>query len=141
MLSFFRLNTKSLFIFLSVVIISLSVRDQYHEARTLHEKRKLKDYPLISKQMLDLEQPLKGQKIIGYYTDQNLRDKIPAARFAQIQLVLAPVVLAPDGLDLDYEFVLIDCASPRKMLEKIREIKFVPIAIHRNGIVLAKRMP
>ncbi|MFP4473061.1 MAG: hypothetical protein ACLFPX_04215 [Candidatus Omnitrophota bacterium] len=76
------------------------------------------------------------QEFTGYYTDLSLDDESAAAAFAQAQLILAPVVLEFNRLDLPY--VIFYTSSPGQALEKIAQEGLIPLKINQMGVVVAR---
>ena len=79
---------------------------------------------------------LPGTETIGYYTDKNMDEKENAARFAQAQYVLAPLVLLKGHEG--FEFVIFDCSSSEAALKKITELKMLAVKQNQFGIILAR---
>ena len=77
--------------------------------------------------------------MIGYYTDKDLNQKQPAMQFAQAQLVLAPAILDTDINNPRHQFILFDCTTEKKALQKIQALGLIPLKRNNRGIILAKR--
>jgi len=132
-----RFSFQSVFALLTIILILLNLIIQGKEISELKEKRKEKGYHFLGEHYAGLEHYLKGVQVMGYYTDGNLSEKLSSAKFAQAQLTLSPIILDPDSLD--YEFIILDCASPKNAVDKMKEIKAVPVVINQVGIILAKK--
>jgi len=132
-----RFSFQSVFAGLTTILIMINLIVQSKEIYELKEKRKQKGYHFFGSHYAGLEHYLKEVKIIGYYTDGNLSEKLSSAKFAQAQLALSPIILDPDNLD--HEFIILDCASAKKAVDKMKKIKAVPVVINQAGIILAKK--
>jgi len=132
-----RLSFPAVFAGLNIILILVNIIVQGKEIYELKEKRSHKGYHFLGAHYAGLEHLLKDVPIIGYYTDGNISEKLSSAKFAQAQLTLSPIILDPDSLD--YEFIILDCASPKKAVDKMKEIKAVPLVINQVGIILAKK--
>lgn len=133
-----QFSSRSIFGGLVLVIILLNTLAQGREMIELKQERRLKDYHFFGEYYAGLEHLLKDVPVIGYYTERNLTEKLPSAQFAQAQLTLSPVILDPDSLD--YEFILLDCTSPRLAFEKIKEMQATPLVINQVGVILTKKL-
>ena len=96
-----------------------------------HQQRKGN---FLGDQFRGLEDILKGQRIVGYYTDKNMDDTLSIAQFEQAQYILAPIIL--DLNHTDSPFVIFDCTSPQIALNKIKELGFNPVKANNTGIIL-----
>jgi hypothetical protein len=96
-----------------------------------HQQRKSN---FLGDQFKGLESIIKGQRIVGYYTDKNMDETLAIAQFEQAQYVLAPIVL--DLNHTNYPFVIFDCTSPQVALNKITELKLRPVKASNTGIIL-----
>ncbi len=86
-----------------------------------------------------LQDILKNVQTIGYYTDADFSNKSTAGAFSQAQYMLAPVIL-----DLGYvshEYILFNCTSEKKAMEKIRELGARPLRKNKFGVILARKGP
>lgn len=84
-----------------------------------------------------LHDEFRNIRYVGYYTDKDMSLNQNAAQFAQAQYVLAPVIL--DLNNVEREFLILDCTSEAKALEKIKEIKALPLKKNQFGIILARK--
>ncbi len=79
---------------------------------------------------------IKGQRRIGYLTEQSLDNIAAAFEFAQAQYALAPVIL--DFNNPNLEFVIISTASTQAALEMIRTARLEPVATNKLQVLLTK---
>lgn len=126
------------FLILTFIIISINSFQLTRYLLDLNKIKKLIGIQFPGYKFAGLEEILRDEKYVGYYTDKDLKEDGPLKQFSQAQYVLAPIVLDSDNLD--HAFVLFDCSSKEVALQKIREIKAVPFKMNQFGIVLAKRL-
>jgi glutaredoxin len=131
------LHARALFI---AVILIMTGANLFHLSQKILETKKQREtvpYVFVGAKFSGLDKILKDVPRVGYYTDKNLDKKAPAAQFAQAQYVLAPIVL-----DLNYDkhtFVLFDCSTEEKAMDKIKELGFKPLKRNPFGIILARK--
>lgn len=124
-------------------ITGLSLITAVNTYQLILEQQKLNRLkPLLASQFTGekfsgLENILKSQKYVGYYTDKNLKDIQNDKQFAQAQLVLAPSIL--DINNTNHEYTLLDCTSLKTALQIMKEANITPVKKNRFGIILAKK--
>ena len=85
-----------------------------------------------------VEDVLKGETYVGYWSDRDINIDKNGAVFAQAQLVLAPVIL--DLGNTAHRYTLFDCDDPRQAMAKIQEIGAAPVKANNMGVILAVRL-
>jgi len=131
-------SPQSIFTALVGLCILINFLVQTIEIIELKQQRKIIGYHFLGTNYAGLAPLLDKVVVIGYYTDRDLAKNVNSARFAQAQYTLAPVILNPDSLD--YEFILLDCASGQKAVEKMIEMNATLVFINpKAGFILAKK--
>ncbi|OGX05948.1 MAG: hypothetical protein A2Z88_02635 [Omnitrophica WOR_2 bacterium GWA2_47_8] len=128
---------QNLFLSVVFVLIVSNIIKLNQEISKTHKMRKLIPYTFLGVKFTGIQELFTDVKSVGYFTDKDLDDQTAAAQFSQAQYVLAPIIL-----DLDHskhEYVLFDCSSEEKAMEKIKELKLTAIKKNQFGIILAKR--
>jgi len=119
------------------IIIIINIFNFNHSLRTSHLKRKLNPYLFYGFIFSGLENVLKDVERVGYYTDRDTALDETAARFAQAQYILAPLIV--DLNFADHEFILFDCTSEKTAMTFIESIGAIPIKKNKFGIILAQQ--
>ena len=130
-------DPQALLLLFCCIVIPFNYYFLFKEIRNNQLLRKTTPYFFLGLKFSGLEKVLHNEQYVGYYTDKDIDEKLPAAHFAQAQYILAPVIL--DLNNLEHDFILFDCASQKTAFEKIKEIGAVPLVRNRFGIILAKR--
>ena len=103
------------------------------------QKRIGKEYSFVGNYFQALQPALKNEEFIGYYTDRSLSETLNNARFSQAQYVLTPSVLLPNNLEPEY--ILFDCSSPKIAATVMKKTGVVPITKNNIGAILATKKP
>lgn len=132
-------NPSRLFAVIILTAILCGSFELFKDIETTQQARK--ETPFIFQGFLfsGLEKFLPNVHYVGYFSDKDLDDNSDAARFAQAQYILAPIVL-----DLDYqkhEWVIFDCATEQKAFEAMKMLGVSPVKRNQFGIILARRIP
>lgn len=93
-------------------------------------------YIFWGRQFEGLDGIVKDLAYLGYLTDKDLDEQLPAMQFSQAQYTLAPVIL--DLNNPRRPLVLIDASSETAALDLIREHGLRPLKRNRFGIMLAE---
>lgn len=123
-------------LFGALAIASLIV-NVFFLVRETYLQRHLKSRSFVGDRFAGLSAIIGKPRAVGYYTDKSLDITRQAMQFAQAQYILAPTILELNNLE--NEFIIFDCSSPRKAIEKIREIGAVPLKVNPYGTILARR--
>ena len=89
----------------------------------------------LTREFTGLTQAFAHIERAGYYSDKNMDFPLAIAQFEQAQYVLAPTVLELNNTSLPV--VIFDCATAKAALDKIKELKLIPVSANTSGIVLA----
>ena len=119
------------YIFFNLIILS-------QEIIRLLNYRKIMVHNKIGYQFDGLQQYLKGQDVVGYFSDINLKKDAAGKVFAQAQFMLAPVILDSDNLN--HPFIIMVCREPKTAFIKMKQIGAEPLVMNAStGIYLAKK--
>ena len=132
------LNLRYLFALAIILTITLNTADLIKETYKIEKQRESIPFYFSGFKFLGLEDIFRGVSHAGYYTDKDLSVKQNAAQFAEAQYILAPTIL--DFNNTDREFILFDCTTEEKALEKIRQIRAIPLKKNEHGIILARKI-
>ncbi len=125
---------KIIFIISVVLVAAFNLLSSYAQAIFQLADRKTIPLHSLGFQFIGLENIFKDERVVGYYTDKDLKEPLAIAQFEQAQYMLAPTVL-----DLDhthYRWVIVDCTSLQAAMEAIRRLGLTPLKAH-NNIILA----
>lgn len=89
----------------------------------------------LGDQFRGLETAFNHARLVGYYTDKDIDEKIAIAQFEQAQYILAPTVLDLNNTSRD--FVIFDCTTPQVALQKIKDLKLQALKANNLGVILA----
>jgi len=125
-----------IYLILLVIIILFNSLKLCSENAERAQIRRQRPYQFLGLKFSGLNETLKGQTHVGYYTDKDLDDRVHAMQFSQAQYLLAPVVL--DLNNLKYEYIFFDCINELTALNIIKENGFIAIKKNAFGIILAQ---
>ena len=138
-MNWLNLNRKQwlLVIFLTgYSIVNLFVLGE--DIRMIFNYHRAIDYNKIGYQFEGLQEYLKGQEYVGYFSEVDLRKDAASKLFAQAQYVLAPVILDPENLN--HKYIILVCRQPKTAFDKIKQLNVAPLLMNeRNGVILAQR--
>ena len=83
-----------------------------------------------------LDQFLKNEKYIGYYTDGDTKDAGIIEEYSQAQFELVPLIL--DLNNTNHRFTIFNCSNDTAALKKIQELGLQPLKRNNLGIILAR---
>ena len=118
-------------------ILLINIEPMFLEYKKVHDSRKLGPHNLVGYKFFGLEQYLKNEEFVGYYTNENMEDKDPQKLFAHAQYILAPTIL--DFGNFDHEYILLVCSSEAEAFRKMNEIDAQPLLKNQYNVILAKR--
>jgi hypothetical protein len=126
------------FIGICALISAAGIFQSTVELSKLIDARKQTPFFFAGLKVAGINKALKGEKYIGYYSDQNF-DKNPKAlaQFAQFQLEMAPLIL--DNVDLNHRFLILDCQDPANAMKKLQELQAKALSRNNYGTILAVR--
>ncbi len=133
------LNPSRLFAVIILIALLCNSFELFKDIETTRQARKKMPFIFQGFLFSGLEKFLPKVPSVGYFSDKDLDDSGDAARFAQAQYVLAPIVL-----DLDYqnhEWIIFDCTNESKAFEAMKLIGASPVKRNQFGIILARRIP
>ena len=120
-----------------IIITILNIRELSLQIILHQNHRESMKLHNLGDQFKGLEEILKGQRTVGYYTDKNIEESLVVAQYEQAQYVLAPTVLKIN--DLSYPMAIFDCTSPAVAIAKMQAEGFKPIMANNTGIIVAVR--
>ncbi|MBF0486157.1 MAG: hypothetical protein HQL16_06560 [Candidatus Omnitrophica bacterium] len=126
---------RALFLLIVASAVIFGVFSGAEELNKIAVARQKVPFSFYGDAFIGLAEALKGETYLGYYTDVSIDVPKYGARFAQVQLALAPLIL--DLNNTSRRFVLFDCDNPQKCVEKIKEIKARPLKASNRGTILA----
>lgn len=115
----------------------LNIEPIFLEYKKIHDSRKLGPHNLVGYKFFGLEQYLKNEEFVGYYTNDNIEDKDPQKMLAHAQYILAPTIV--DFGNFDHEYILLVCSSKEEAFRKMNEIDAQPLLKNQYNVILAKR--
>ena len=133
---FLAFTGRNIFLILSFLILFTNSQSLKKDILSRQEIRQQIPYIFHGIKFSGLKEILGNTEYIGYYTDKDLDNTQDAMQFAQAQYVLAPTIL--DFNNTNHQFILFDCSSETVALNKIQEIKAIPIRKNQFGIILAR---
>lgn len=131
-------KVSSVFIFLCWLVLALNLVTCFQGLSKIITSRQIMPYVFWGLKFSGLNGLLKAQRSAGYYTDKNMDERFNALQFAQAQYVLAPVILELNNTE--HEFIIFDCSTARKALEKIKELGAVPLRVNPTGVIIARKL-
>lgn len=132
-------NLSRLFAVILLIALLGNSFELSKEIETTRQSRKKMPFIFQGFLFSGLEKFIPGVRYVGYFTDKDLDNSSDAARFAQAQYMLAPIVL-----DLDYqkhEWIIFDFTSEQKAFEAMKAIGASPVKRNNFGIILARQAP
>ena len=133
---FLIFNGRNCFLILAFFIIFTNSQKLSKDIISRKKIREKNPYIFHGIKFSGLKEILHNAEYIGYYTDKDIDNTLDALQFAQAQFILAPIIL--DLNNTEHEFILFDCSSEAVAMERIREVKAIPIRKNQFGIILAK---
>ncbi|HPN87777.1 MAG TPA: hypothetical protein PLH56_00360 [Candidatus Omnitrophota bacterium] len=127
-----KIFTAAIFLWLCLNLLSFS--------KEIHQYEKLRAYlphQFVGNKFREFQPFLKEIPVIGYYTDKNLNDLDNNKQLSQAQLILAPTIL--DVHNIQHDYIILDCSTSAKTVEKIKELNLTPLKITPSGIILARK--
>lgn len=133
------LNPSRLFAVIVLIALLCGSFELFKEIETTRQARKKMPFVFQGFLFSGLDKFLPDVHHVGYYTDKDLDNSGDAARFAQAQYILAPIVL-----DLDYQkhdWIIFDCTTEQKAFEMMKLLGVTPVKRNQFGVILANRPP
>ncbi|MCA9405236.1 MAG: hypothetical protein KC684_01770 [Candidatus Omnitrophica bacterium] len=121
-----------------ILLIALNIYGLYGALKVVRQYKKIVDQQNIGFRFAGLDEFIKGERIIGFYTDMNLSQDRNSKDLAHAQYMLAPVIV--DDTSVEYRYVLMFCKNPQNALKKMKEINAVPVRGNNQGVVLTERV-
>jgi len=128
---------RPVFILLVFLVLGINTVTLAYELFQVHQKKAETFFQFAGFMFLGLENDLRESQYAGYMTDRDVSEKENAARFAQAQYTLSPVIL--DLNNADHAYLLFDYQSETDAVAKIEKIGAVPLKKNKFGIILAGR--
>ena len=98
--------------------------------------RRVIPFVFLGYKFAGLDQFLKDEKYIGYYTDGDTKDAGIIEEYSQAQFVLAPLIL--DLNNTSRRFTIFNCSNETVALKKIQELGLRPFKRNNLGIIVAR---
>lgn len=137
--NFRTLPAKHQVVFSVIAIVStIAIIQTCLELSTLYQARTAAPFFFAGNKFSGLDDILKGETHVGYWTDRDIKVDQNGALFAQAQLILAPAIL--DLNNTTHRYTLFDCDNPKQALAKIREIHAAPVKVNNMGVILSVRL-
>ncbi|MBF0523014.1 MAG: hypothetical protein HQL24_08180 [Candidatus Omnitrophica bacterium] len=131
--------SQKIFSGLLILLIGLNLFGFMKEFFSYQKIRRFFPHQFAGYKFLGLQSVLKGEPIIGYYTDKNLDDPKNNKDFSQAQFVLAPIIL--DVNNMRHRYIILDCSNKDIALEKMNKLNASPVKVSSTGIILVERKP
>ena len=129
---------QGLFVTGLFVTLFLNTIGLYNEAQRIKNLKKHVKHQMIGQKFRGLEEVLKNEKFIGYYTDRPETDDEHEKLIAQVQYVLAPTIV--DINNFKHDYILFVCSNDYLALQKMREIGAEPMLFKEPGMILGKKI-
>ena len=114
----------------------LSLRDLSKELAQSSRIRRAIPFVFLGYKFAGLDQFLKNEKYVGYYTDGDTKDAGVIEEYSQAQFVLAPHIL--DLNNTSRHFTIFNCSNETVALKKIQELGLRPFKRNNLGIIVAR---
>ena len=105
----------------------------------IYPHKKPTAFAFAGKKFEGIEKLLKGEKYVGYYTDQNIDDTRPLMEFLQAQQTLVPLILDPENLQ--HRYIIVNCADVPAAISKFKALGARPVTRNNAGIFIVERPP
>lgn len=135
----FSLSLKNKILFLILLICCfIGIGQTITHSVPLIQKNLQHPYSFLGSKFFGLQQALKGETHIGYWSDLDPESVHYKALTAQTQYALAPIIL--DKNNLSHRYIIIDAQNDQNAMNKIKELNIIPIKNNHTGLVLAIRL-
>ena len=84
-----------------------------------------------------LQNLLKNERYIGYYTDQNIDAPRPMMELLQAQHAVIPLILDPNNIE--HRYIIVNCADIPAAIEKFKALGARPVTRSNMGLFLVER--
>ncbi len=135
----FLLSFKNKILFCLILVCCLIGIGQTITASIPLIKKNMKHpYVFLGTKFFGLQQALKGETHISYWSDLNPESTPYKAMTAQTQYAIAPIIL--DKINLSHRYIIIDTQNDQIAMNKIKELNVVPIKNNHSGLILAIKL-
>jgi hypothetical protein len=104
---------------------------------SIYPRKKLTAFNFAGDKFNGLQNLLKNEKYVGYYTDQKITDPRPMMELLQAQYAVIPLILDPQSLE--HRFIIVQCADIPAAIEKFKAMGARPVTKSNMGIFLVER--
>jgi hypothetical protein len=129
-------KTQIAFLCLLTIVLGLNIMPLYDLMKEIHAYKKITPYNIIGFKFQGLDQFTKGERIVGYYTDEDMETKQAQKSFAHAQYLLAPTIL--DFNNFSHRLVIFACKNEQNAWDRIKAINGTPLQRNQYGVMLVK---
>ena len=104
---------------------------------SIYPRRKPAAFNFAGDKFNGLQNLLKNEKYIGYYTDQNIDDPRPMMELLQAQHAVIPLILDPNNIE--HRYIIVNCANIPAAIEKFKALGARPVTRSNMGLFLVER--
>ena len=132
-----RSFSKFFFVLCLLAITLFNAVDLIKTVKDVYMFKKVLPYQNIGYKFAGLEEFVKGEEIVGYYTDNDLNQQEHSKQFSHAQFILAPTIL--DLNNLEHEYIIFFCSKESVAWQEMEKIGAAPWRINQFGVILARK--
>jgi hypothetical protein len=104
---------------------------------SIYPRRKAVAFNFAGDKFSGLQHFFRNEKYVGYYTDRNIDDTLPAMELYQAQHAVIPLKLDPNNIE--HRYIIVNCTDIPAAVEKFKNLGARPVTVSKNGIFIVER--
>jgi hypothetical protein len=104
---------------------------------SIYPRKKPSAFNFAGDKFNGLQNLLKNEKYVGYYTDQNIDDLRPMMELLQAQHAVIPLILDPNNIE--HRYIIVNCVNIPAAIEKFKALGARPVTRNNTGLFLVER--